>query len=253
MMKNFLKILYSSIWWTFALLDACVLIIFAFLIFVVAYPFDPKRKAEHLFSRFWALHYFWFNPLWRIKYVCKTEIDRNKSYVMVCNHQSMLDICLTYKIPLIFKWVSKEEIFRMPFVGWMLKMHGDISIKRGDGQSAREMIKQASAWFQKGCSVSIFPEGTRSDDGKIHDFKEGAFMMAKICKMPILPVVVEGTARMFPPRNFDIGGCATAQIHVLPEIDAATVASMKIRDLSDMLYDMMLAEHKKMAPEKYSK
>ena len=252
-MRKFLKIPYCTIWWAWAFFDACILIILAFLIFVAAYPFDPKRKAEHIFSRFWALHFFWFNPFWRIKYVCKAEIDRNKTYVIVCNHQSMFDICLMYKLPLIFKWVSKEEIFRMPFVGWMLKMHGDILIKRGDGQSARDMLKQSSAWFEKGCSVSIFPEGTRSDDGKIHDFKEGAFMMAKLCKMPIIPVVVEGTARMFPPRNFRIGGCATAQIHVLPVIDAATVASMKTRDLSNMLHDMMLSEHIKMSPEKYSR
>lgn len=234
------------------MLDACVLIVFAFLTFIVAWPFDPKRKAEHIFSTFWALHYFWFNPLWRIKYLCKATIEKNKAYVIVCNHQSMFDICLTYKIPLVFKWVSREEIFRMPFVGWMLRMHGDISVKRGDGQSARDMLKQASAWFDKGCSVSIFPEGTRSDDGRIHDFKEGAFMMAKLCKMPIIPVVVEGTARMFPPRNLNIGGCATARIHVLPVIDAATVGSMKIRDLSNMLHDIMLDEHKKMAPEKYA-
>jgi 1-acyl-sn-glycerol-3-phosphate acyltransferase len=250
-MRKIIKILYSSVWWLLAIADACVLIVIAFLVFIIAYPFDPKRKAEHVFSIFWALHYFYFNPLWRLKYVCNASIDSNQPYVIVCNHQSMLDICAMYKLPLVFKWVSKEEVFRMPFVGWMLKMHGDILIKRGERQSAKDMLKQASSWIDKKCSISIFPEGTRSSDGCIHEFKEGAFLIAKLYKTPIIPVVVEGTGRMFPSRSFFIGGCTRARIHVLPVIDAETVASMKIRDLSNMLHDMMLAEHRKMAPEKY--
>jgi 1-acyl-sn-glycerol-3-phosphate acyltransferase len=219
--------------------------------FAITYPFDSKRKIIHAFSYYWGLHYLWFNPLWRIEYVCKANIDAKKSYVIVSNHQSMFDICIIYKIPLIFKWVSKREVFKIPFVGWLLKLHGDIMIKRGTTQSTKEMLKKAGEWINKGCSIAIFPEGTRSLDGKIHSFKEGAFMIAKLNKLPVLPVVVEGTREILPTKSILLGGCAVARIHVLPEISAETVTSLKTRDLSDMLNKMMLEEHKRMAPKRY--
>jgi 1-acyl-sn-glycerol-3-phosphate acyltransferase len=180
------------------------------------------------------------------------NIDTKKSYVIVCNHQSMFDICVMYKIPLIFKWVSKKEVYKIPFVGWLLKLHGDIMIKRGTTQSTKEMLKKSAEWISKGCSISVFPEGTRSIDGRIHDFKEGAFMIAKLNKLPVLPVVVEGTRKILPTGSVLLGGCATAHIRVLPEISAETVVSLKTRNLSDMLNRIMLEEHKRMAPERYS-
>jgi 1-acyl-sn-glycerol-3-phosphate acyltransferase len=221
-------------------------------VFAVTYPFDAKRKVIHAFSYYWGLHYLWYNPLWKMEYVCRANIDSKQPYVIVSNHQSMFDICLIYKIPLVFKWVSKKEVFKIPFVGWLLKLHGDIMIKRGTTQSTKEMMKKAGEWICKGCSIAIFPEGTRSLDGKIHGFKEGAFMIAKLNKLPVLPVVVEGTRKILSTGGILLGGCATARIHVLPEISAETVASLKTRDLSDMLHKMMLEEHKRMAPERYS-
>jgi 1-acyl-sn-glycerol-3-phosphate acyltransferase len=143
-------------------------------------------------------------------------------------------------------------VFRIPFVGWLLKLHGDIMIKRGTTQSTKEMLKKAEQWINKGCSIAIFPEGTRSIDGKIHRFKEGAFMVAKLNKLPVLPVVVEGTRKILPTGSVVVGGCATVRVHVLPEISAETVASLKTRDLSDMLNRIMLDEHKRMVPERYA-
>jgi 1-acyl-sn-glycerol-3-phosphate acyltransferase len=114
------------------------------------------------------------------------------------------------------------------------------------------MLKKAEEWINKGCSISIFPEGTRSVDGKIHHFKEGAFMIAKLNKLAILPVVIEGARKILPAKSSLLGSCATARIHVLPEISAETVASLKTRELSDMLNRIMIEEHKRMIPERYS-
>ncbi|MDR3246161.1 MAG: 1-acyl-sn-glycerol-3-phosphate acyltransferase [Prevotellaceae bacterium] len=247
-----IKYIYNAVVWLLFTIDAVILMVINLVVFVITYRFDTKRKIIHAFSYYWGLHYLWINPLWRIKYVCDAKIDPKKSYVIVSNHQSMFDICLIYKIPLIFKWVSKQEVFKIPFVGWLLKFHGDILIRRGDTQSTKEMLKKAKEWVDKGCSISIFPEGTRSADGKIHDFKEGAFLIAKLNKLPILPVVIEGTRDVFPTGGGLFGGCATAKLHVLPEISAETVASVKTRELSDMLNKMMLDEHKRIVPERYS-
>ncbi|MDR1583734.1 MAG: 1-acyl-sn-glycerol-3-phosphate acyltransferase [Prevotellaceae bacterium] len=251
-MKIIIKYIYNITILVVFIIDAVILMAINLIVFAITYPFDPKRKIIHACSYYWALHYLWFHPLWKTEYVCRANIDPKKSYVIVSNHQSMFDICVMYKIPLIFKWVSKQEAFRIPFVGWLLKLHGDILIKRGTSQSAKEMLKKAEKWINKGCSISIFPEGTRSLDGKIHNFKEGAFMIAKLSKLPVLPVVIEGTRKILPPGYSLLGGCATVQIHILPEISAETVTSLKIRDLSDMLNKIMLEEHKRIIPERYS-
>jgi 1-acyl-sn-glycerol-3-phosphate acyltransferase len=251
-MRTVLKYVYNGVMWLTFIIDSVILMIINLIVFAVTYPFDPRRKIIHAFSYYWGLHYLWFNPLWKIEYVCRANIDTKKSYVIVSNHQSMFDICVMYKIPLVFKWVSKKEVFKIPFVGWLLKLHGDIMIKRGTTQSAKEMLVKAAEWINKGCSISIFPEGTRSTDGKIHSFKEGAFMIAKLNKLPVIPVVIEGTRKMLPPKSGILGGCATVKMHVLPEISAETVGSLKIRDLSDMLNAMMRDEHKRMVAERYS-
>jgi 1-acyl-sn-glycerol-3-phosphate acyltransferase len=245
------KYVYNIVIWLLSIAEAIVLMIINLVVFVLVYPFDSKRKIIHALSYYWGLHYLWFNPLWKIRYECRANIDTQKSYVIVSNHQSMFDICLMYKIPLVFKWVSKREVFKMPFVGWLLKLHGDIMIQRGTTQSAKEMLKKAGEWIAKGCSISIFPEGTRSVDGRIHEFKEGAFLIAKLNKLPVLPVVIEGTRDILPAGDILFKGFATARLHVLPEISAETVASLKIHDLSNMLHAMMLEEHKRMVPERY--
>jgi 1-acyl-sn-glycerol-3-phosphate acyltransferase len=251
-MRSIIKYVYNIAIWSTFVVDAVILMIINLIVFALTYPFDSKRKVIHAFSYYWGLHYLWVNPFWKMEYECRANINPKKSYIIVGNHQSMFDICVMYKIPLVFKWVSKKEVFKIPFVGWLLKLHGDILIRRGTTQSTKEMLKKAEEWINKGCSISIFPEGTRSDDGKIHDFKEGAFMIAKLNKLPVLPVVVEGTRKVLPPGSAVLGGCATVRIHVLPEVPAETVASLKMRDLSAMLNKMMLDEHKRMAPEKYS-
>jgi len=250
-MKTFFKYIYNAILWLYALVSSTILMVITLIVFVLVYPFDPQRKVMHKMSLFWGLHYLWINPLWKIEYKCAANIDKKKSYVIISNHQSMIDICLVYKIPLIFKWVSKKEVFKMPFIGWLLKLHGDILIDRGDRQSTKKMFKEAESWVQKGCSISIFPEGTRSTDGKIAEFKEGAFMIAKLNKLPILPVVIEGSRDILPVKGAIVGFKATAKLHVLPEISAETVSSMKTKELSDMIHQILLDEHKKMVPERY--
>ena len=251
-MRKIAKFIYNVLAWAYGAVTAPILMIIALLVFGIAYPFDPKRKALHIFSGFWGLQYFWANPLWRIRYSGKENVDKNKSYIIVCNHQSYLDICAMYKLPLVFKWVSKMEATKIPFIGWLLPMHGDILIKRGEGKSSRRMLAEAAKWIKLGASISIFPEGTRSPNGEMHRFKEGAFLLAKVNKLPILPVVMDGTCDMFPKKGLALGGRATLQIKVLPEISTEMVASMGTKELSDYVHAMLLEEHKQMAPQRYN-
>jgi 1-acyl-sn-glycerol-3-phosphate acyltransferase len=164
----------------------------------------------------------------------------------------MLDICLMYKIPRYFKWVSKKEAVRLPFVGQALLMHRDILISRGTSAGVKHMIREAQHYLKDNICVAIFPEGTRSKDGRMHEFKEGAFVLARLAKAAILPVVIDGTYEVMPKNSYAVKRKQDFYINVLPEIPAEEVAQMSVAALSAKLHDIMQAEHQRMAPAKYA-
>jgi 1-acyl-sn-glycerol-3-phosphate acyltransferase len=178
-------------------------------------------------------------------------VKRDKPYIIVSNHQSMLDISLMYKIPRNFKWVSKREVVWMPFIGQALLMHRDILINRGESASVKQMIKKAQYFLKANVCVAIFPEGTRSDDGQIHRFKEGAFLLARLSKVAILPVVIEGNFDVMPKNKYTIKRKQDFYIKVLPEITVEEVMQTPVKSLAVKLHDIMLDEHKRMSPSKY--
>ena len=168
------------------------------------------------------------------------NIDRRKSYVIVLNHTSGVDIIAAYKIPLNFRWVSKREVFRIPFFGPMLLVHGDIPIERGNAAAAMaKVVHQGKIWLGRGASVAIFPEGTRSKDGEIHRFKAGAFTLAKEAGVEILPVVMTGTASMF--RGWRMNWTNRIRIRVLPPVSVEEASSMEIKELAQTVQERMMA------------
>jgi len=235
-----------------------VLLIFELIMFVtgavlllLTFPFDKNRKIIHLHSFVWGMLHFWVNPFWKVHYSGKKNIKRGKPYIIICNHQSMLDICLIYELPLYFKWVSKKEALRIPMVGQALWFHRDILINRGEGASVKQMIKKAQAFLKDNISISIFPEGTRTQDGKIHPFKEGAFLLARLTKTAILPIVIDGTFDVMPKNSYAVKRKKTFYMNILPEITADEVARTPVKDMAEKLHNLMLSEHKNIAPQKY--
>ena len=92
----------------------------------------------------------------------------------------MADILALYFVPLNFRWVSKREVFRIPYIGQMLSIHGDIAIDRSRGaDSMRKVTEKGKMWIGRGVSIAMFPEGTRSKSGEMGRFKQGAFALAK--------------------------------------------------------------------------
>ena len=179
------------------LVVAVVLYVASFIALVVCYPFDKKRVVVHTLSK-WITDVIFGLPIFMKREVIGLEnIDPRKAYVMVLNHNSMVDIISIYNLPLIFKWVSKKEVYRIPIVGQLLFAHGDIVINRASTKEAMNLVHtRGLEWLKKGACVSIFPEGTRSKDGEIHNFKAGAFVLAKDAGVPILPIVLDGTDTM---------------------------------------------------------
>mgnify|MGYP003516470854 FL=1 len=159
---------------------------------------------------------------------------------MVLSHDSMVDILSIYNLPLVFVWVSKREVYRIPIVGRLLLAHGDIVINRASSKEAMQLVHtRGMEWLSKGASVAIFPEGTRSKDGEIHNFKAGAFILAKDAEVPILPIVLEGTNRVVRKGIF-MNWSNRITIKVLPPVSKQDVVERPIKEVMAEVHDKMV-------------
>ena len=223
--------------------------VLSWVVLVVCYPFDKARKAVHWCSKMICMCFWKVPPTWKQRVLGLENIDKNKSYVIVLNHQSMVDILSLYFVPLNFRWVSKQEVFRIPYIGPMLWMHGDIAIQRGRAtESMKKVVRDGKMWLDRGVSVAIFPEGTRSKNGEIQRFKGGAFVLAKEAGVDILPVVMDGTTKIFKPKSFFFNWRNVLTVKVLPPISAEHVAETETSILAQEVQAVMtevLAEIRK--------
>ena len=242
---NLFWTMFSIIFYIFTLIQLTVFFILSAVALVVCYPFDKQRRVVHLLSKGICMC-FWY-PLLTCKRNIKglENVDKNKSYVIAINHNAMTDILALYFLPLGFRWVSKKEVFRIPYIGPLLTIHGDIAIDRKDGRNAmRKVTEQGKMWINRGVSIAMFPEGTRSKDGEIARFKQGAFALAKEAGVEILPVVMHGT-RTVLKKNFMVNWRNKLTVSVLPPISTEQVAAMEVSELSDMTREMMCQEYEK--------
>lgn len=122
-----------------------------------------------------------------------SNIDLSLPYIYMSNHQSAFDIpVLQAHLPVQFSWLAKAELFKIPVFGYALRRAGHISIDRSNRKSAFKSLKNAAKNIRSGVSVIIFPEGTRSQDGNIRQFKKGGFILAVDAGVPIVPVIIHG-------------------------------------------------------------
>lgn len=221
------------------------------VVFVLTVPFDRKRIVLHWFSRAWAMCYFRAVPTWKLVVEGRENVAQGQAYVVAVNHRSMIDIILMYVLPLRnFKWVSKKEVYKWPLFGWVLWMHGDVTIERGSAASARRMMHDGAAWLGRGVSMVIFPEGSRSKTDRLNRFHDGAFKMAKEAGVPLLPVVTTGTGSVF--KGWRINFRNVYRVRIMPPVSAEEVARTDTKELTERVYGMMVAEHEKLAAEETS-
>lgn len=181
--------------------------------------FDKRRHIVNYLVCIWAHHYVQIVPSWKCRIEGRENVDPQKPYVYVSNHQSFSDINVLYGIYRPFKWISKQELFSVPILGWNLKLNECVPLKRGDRKSIKEMMQACSQRLQAGASLMIFPEGTRSEDGEIHEFREGAFRLSIDNKIPIVPVVLDGTGNIITKSGRTMNFKSNIHVKVLPAID----------------------------------
>lgn len=208
--------LFGAYFFTTSFFMVCI----AALICLVTAPFDKNRRILHYFASFWAMIYIYSIPGWRVRYEGLENIDPNKTYVLVANHTSFWDIWVLYGIYKPFKWVSKETIFKVPFVGQNMYLNQYVEIKRGDLKSIKEMMTTCKNWLNRGASVMIFPEGTRSEDGEVQNFRDGAFRMAVDCDVPVVPIIVKGTYEIYSKTAQKLNFNSDIVVRVLPPVYA---------------------------------
>lgn len=168
------------------------------------------------------------NP-WRIHISGGEHIDKHKAYVVVSNHQSMADIPVIAHLKLDTKWLAKAELFRVPLLGWMLRMAGDVPVDRADRRNGAKALLRCARYLRQDCSVVFFPEGTRSPDRRVLPFNEGPFQLAIREQVPILPLVVDGSGSALPRDSWLFGG--TQDIH-LTILDAVPVDGWNVRQVA---------------------
>jgi 1-acyl-sn-glycerol-3-phosphate acyltransferase len=230
---------WSTFFWLFIVVTSILLYPVAVLIWAATAPFDRRLALLHRFTCFWASLYTWFNPVWRVSVEGREKIAPDRAYVMVANHQSLLDILVLFRLFVHFKWVSKIENFRVPAVGWNMSLNRYIKLRRGDRESVERMMLACERTLATGSSVMMFPEGTRSPDGRLKAFKPGAFIIAQAARVPLLPIIVEGTARALPKRGFVLQGRHAIRVRVLDEIPYASFAKVPVEVLMNRVRDLM--------------
>jgi 1-acyl-sn-glycerol-3-phosphate acyltransferase len=214
----------------------------AVLIWLPSLVLDPRRRVLHLFTCFWASLYTWLNPVWPVRILHRERIVSDRPTVMVANHLSLLDILILFRLFTHFKWVSKVENFRVPFIGWNMTLNGYIPLKRGDRNSVIRMMRQCERTLAEGNSIMMFPEGTRSTMGRMRPFKTGAFELALAARVPLQPLVIKGSGDALPRRGFVLQGRHAISVTVLPAILPEQFEGMSAEDLTEHVKALIAAE-----------
>ena len=137
----------------------------------------------------------------RIEVRGREKLDRSTSYVFVANHQGAYDIFLIYGyLGHKFKWMMKSSLRRIPFVGAACAAAGFIFVDRS-GKGLRETLAAAEKILTGGMSLVVFPEGSRTPDGKIHRFKKGAYQIADDLSLPVVPLTIDGSYRVLSKNS----------------------------------------------------
>jgi 1-acyl-sn-glycerol-3-phosphate acyltransferase len=233
--------------WTWLVLVTCVLLWLPLMLLVrLATLGDPGRYwVGYLFRGIGALTAR-LNPLWKFSYTGAVPAEPRRPYVVVSNHESFADILLISHLPWEMKWLSKAELFRIPVMGWLMHLAGDVAVKRGFGPSAVEAMARCREVLAHRVSVMIFPEGTRSITADLLPFKDGAFRLAIDAGVPILPLALHGTASALPKHDWRFGR-STAVVEVLAPVETTGLTAADVPRLKEQVRNTIIAARDRLA------
>lgn len=172
-------------------------VVLAFL--ALAYPrvvlsiLDRSGDLAHKVARLWG-RWILVAAGVRVKVRGSENLLQDRPQVIFCNHASYFDVfCLLAHLPVQFRWLAKEELFRIPLFGKAMEYGGYLPIDRSNPRRAHRSMVAAAERIRAGTSIVIFPEGTRSPDGRLQEFKSGGAILAVRAQVPVVPVAILGT------------------------------------------------------------
>ncbi|MCA1741227.1 MAG: 1-acyl-sn-glycerol-3-phosphate acyltransferase [Bacteroidales bacterium] len=237
----------KSLWvWFSSILFVILAFPVALILWLLSLAFDSRRLMNNRWMVIQGIVVTKMSPFWKVITEGREKIDQDQAYIIVPTHQSMLDIVFFNMLRHRLRWVSKIEVFRVPLLGWEMRMVKYIELVRGNKSSVIKMMEQCVESLQDGISVVLFPEGTRSLTGVIGKFKTGAFQLAVKTDKPLLPVLIDGTGEILPKKGLIFGSRRIVRIRVLdpifpgqfgtgdPEELAARVRSLMVTAMDEM-------------------
>jgi 1-acyl-sn-glycerol-3-phosphate acyltransferase len=239
-------IIISLLYWIFVAATLILLLPITILVRAGTFWWDPKLSLLQSISNFFGIMYLWIMPFWSIEVINREHISPRKVYMIISNHQSIADTIVLCHLQKHMKWVSKTENFRIPILGWLMRLNNYIEVDRADPTARHTLLKDCEITIERGSSVLMFPEGTRTRDGEIGAFKEGAFKVAQQFQIPILPVLLDGTMQAVPRKGIVFMGKHRLKLKVLPEIpyesfkgEDCPVLAAKIRQYMALEFENM--------------
>ena len=229
----------SILIWVAGVVITAAAFLSSLIIKIFPLPIPNRAKLVHAQCFWWSDTLIALNPYWKLKVTGLENIDPNKTYVIVANHQSLADIIIIYQTHMYFKWVAKRALLKLPFIGGLLWVNDHVLISREEFGSIKEAYREAAEWLKKGVSMLFFPEGTRSDKDEMGEFKNGAFKLAIKESKPILPVFIGGTREAIPKGGWIFKTKVSGRLVVLPPIDTSGFKAADYGRLRDLVYDKL--------------
>ncbi|NLD35502.1 MAG: 1-acyl-sn-glycerol-3-phosphate acyltransferase [Desulfatiglans sp.] len=196
--------------------------------------FSRNGNGPHEIGRRWGKSILWVSGI-RIQVKGIENLDLSKPSVFMCNHQSNFDIPVLFSaLPAQFRWIAKAELFKIPLFGRAMRGAGYISIERKERRKAIQSLREAAEKIRSGVSVMIFPEGTRSLDGNIGEFKKGGFFLAYDAGAQIVPIVLNGTWSIMSKDSLAIRP-GNVTLSILPSVN---VTDYSKADKSRLIVDV---------------
>jgi 1-acyl-sn-glycerol-3-phosphate acyltransferase len=236
-----MDILKSIVIWLVGITFICVFFPVTFLVWLIVFPFDKNRTVTHWVLIYQSVIFSYLIPIWIIHVEGRKKVIPGNTYVIISNHQSILDILIVNCLRCRFKWISKIENMKKPVFGWYIRMADYIPVDRDNKESKEKMMVESYECLKKGISVMIFPEGTRSPDGQIKFFKRGAFQLAISAKKPLLPVLIDGTGSVLPKHGLIFGGFHKITLRVLDPVDPSQFGTTDCDELA-MKFQVMMSD-----------
>ena len=212
--------------------------LFSTLVALILLPFSQEKT--HQFIHVWGRGCLLLAGL-KIDVYGTENIPRNSPAIYVSNHQSNFDIPIIYGgLPVAFNWLAKKELFQIPLFGPALRRNGNIPIDRSNRRTTMHSIMTAAQRIKDGTSIIIFPEGTRTPDGQLQEFKKGALLIAAKAQVPVIPVVIRGSYEVQPKDRWLIKP-GTVELIILPPIPTTNIQTSEVHQLTEQIHDLIAA------------